>query len=567
MRRFLVFVLVFAYVATAARAGLAATAPTRAEADFQRFLVRYLKVVRPLMVADARAYWQACASGKQDDYDAYERLEKEFKRYHSNSADFALLKRLNDSAKVRQPLLKRQLKLIYNRYAQNQMRPELIARIVALDARIERTFNTHRGIYQGKPASDNELLDVLAKEKDSDKRREAWEAQKTAGETVAAQMLELIKLRNKAAKDMGYRNFYEMSLTLDEQDVGEVFRIFDDLAALSDAAFGKMKQEVDTRLATRWGITIDQMQPWHYQDFFFQETPDLGTVDLDAIFARHDPRKLVSGFYRGINLDPEPILARSDLYERPGKYQHAQCSDLDREGDVRVMCNLRNNTKWTQTLLHETGHGVYSFYCDRTLPFMLRDAAHTFTTEGIAQMLEGLVNNPTWLIEVAGATPAEIDKVKDQLAFNMRMGALVFCRWSQVMVHFERALYENPDRDLNKLWWDLVEKYQFIKRPPGRNKPDWASKIHLVSSPCYYHNYLLGLILASQLRHTMANLPPYHGRGVDLAFVGRPDVGAFLTAKVFYPGARYRWDEMILRATGEPLTPKYYVEDFVADRK
>jgi peptidyl-dipeptidase A len=29
--------------------------------------------------------------------------------------------------------------------------------------------------------------------------------------------------------------------------------------------------------------------------------------------------------------------------------------------------------------------------------------------------------------------------------------------WSLLMFNFEKALYENPDQDLNKLWWDMVE--------------------------------------------------------------------------------------------------------------
>ena len=214
---------------------------------------------------------------------------------------------------------------------------------------------------------------------------------------------------------------------------------------------------------------------------------------------------------------------------------------MDREGDVRVMCNLRNNEQWTGTLLHELGHGVYSYYCDRTLPFFLRDSAHILTTEGIAQMFERLTNNPEWLVKVAGASPAEIDAVKDKLALNVRMGQLVFCRWSQVMAHFERALYENPDQDLNALWWRMVEKYQFVKRPQGRTRPDWASKIHFASSPAYYHNYLLGNLFAAQLLHTLANLPPHRGQGSSVSFVNRPDLGAFLIARVFYPGARYPW--------------------------
>jgi len=76
---------------------------------------------------------------------------------------------------------------------------------------------------------------------------------------------------------------------------------------------------------------------------------------------------------------------------------------------------------------------------------------------------------------------------------------LIFSRWAQVMMRFERAMYRDPDQDLNKLWWDLVEEYQFVKRPPGRNAPDWAAKIHIAQYPCYYHNYMFGGLAASQI--------------------------------------------------------------------
>jgi peptidyl-dipeptidase A len=47
------------------------------------------------------------------------------------------------------------------------------------------------------------------------------------------------------------------------------------------------------------------------------------------------------------------------------------------------------------------------------------------------------------------------------------------------------------------------------------------------------------------------------------SYFGRKQIGGFLKEKVFEPGAVYRWDEMIERATGEKLTPKYFVKQFV----
>jgi len=42
-----------------------------------------------------------------------------------------------------------------------------------------------------------------------------------------------------------------------------------------------------------------------------------------------------------------------------------------------------------------------------------------------------------------------------------------------------------------------------------------------------------------------------------------PEIGAFLLKEVFIPGAKYPWNDMIKRATGEELTAKYYANQFV----
>jgi len=132
-----------------------------------------------------------------------------------------------------------------------------------------------------------------------------------------------------------------------------------------------------------------------------------------------------------------------------------------------------------------------------------------------------------------------------------------------VMFRFEKAMYENPNQDLNALWWNLVERYQLLRRPERRNEPDWASKIHVALYPAYYHNYLMGQLLASQFSRHVAVAVLKADDPQRASFTGRTDVGAYFIEKVFKPGSRYKWNEMIERATGEPLTAKYYAAQFV----
>jgi peptidyl-dipeptidase A len=121
-----------------------------------------------------------------------------------------------------------------------------------------------------------------------------------------------------------------------------------------------------------------------------------------------------------------------------------------------------------------------------------------------------------------------------------------------VMTTFERALYADPDRDLDTLWWDLVEQHQLVRRPPGRHAPDWAAKIHLAAAPVYYQNYLYGEMVASQLQ---ATLQDRFGGLVD-----RPEAGRFLVDDFFAPGASRRWDQLVADATGEPLTARHLAD-------
>jgi peptidyl-dipeptidase A len=272
---------------------------------------------------------------------------------------------------------------------------------------------------------------------------------------------------------------------------------------------------------------------------------------------------LSKDYYKGIGLDVTGILSNSDLYEKEGKYQHAFCTHIDRSGDVRVVCNVKNNNQWMGTMLHELGHGVYDQNIDMSLPYFLRTPAHTFTTEAIAMIIGRLSSNPYWLRDNAGISAGEADSIKDNVRNSLRLEQLVFSRWCQVMFRFEKSMYDNPDQDLNKLWWDLAEKYQLIKKPEGRNSADWASKIHVALYPCYYHNYQLGELLASQLQ-AYINVNILHVAATDVSSLSQnPVIGDYLLKHVFRPGAKYQWNDMILKATGEELTAKYYAAEFL----
>ncbi len=527
---------------------------------FTEFLANYLAKLEPLL-RDARiAYWNATISGKPEDFKLYAKLDVEIETYHTDKTTFAQVKAWHDGDEVTDPLERRQLQLVYRNYLRNQINPDLIEQTTRLSSEIVQRFNTHRTEVDGTVYTSNEVRDVLRTSTDGDFRRRVWEADKAVGPKVSADILKLVDLRNQSARALGYDNYYQMSLDLAEQSEDELLRLFDDLAAKSLAPFAELKEEVDAVMAARCGVTPNDLRPWHYEDPFCQEAPRIYDVNLDSYYAGRDIVALMDRFFAGIGLDVTDILERSDLFEKEGKEQHAYCIDMDRKGDIRVLANIRSDEQWTGTMLHELGHAVYDKFVDPKLPTMLREHAHIFCTEAIAMLFGRLSKDAVWMRSALDLDNDAFTAIKSVSDKAQRLGQLVFARWCQVMVRFESAMYRDPAQDLNCLWWDLVESYQLVSRPDRRDEPDWATKIHIATAPVYYHNYMLGELLASQLDN---RIQARFANGDRADFVGQPGVGEFLRESVFHPGKRYRWDEMIKRATGEPLNPDYFVEQFV----
>jgi len=533
------------------------------ENQLKEFITAHVAKVKPLDKQANLAWWDAYTTGDPKAYDRNSELTLQIRQIYSNPKEFAFLKELKQSGQVKDPLLARQLTVLYNAYLANQIEPELLKQIVELGTQIEKNFSTFRGTIDGKKVTDNEIKDVLKDETDSAKREKAWLASKQVGAAVAADLVRLVKLRNEAARKLGFDNYHTMALATGEQDVKELDKLFADLNERTKKPFAKVKGELDQILAKKYGVAPDKLMPWHYHDPFFQETPMVYNLDLDAYYQDKDVKKLAEEFYAGLGLPVDAILAHSDLYEKEGKNPHAFCTHIDREGDVRVLCNLRNDEYWMETILHELGHGVYDKYLDYETLWLLRTPAHAFTTEAMAMFFGRLSRNPAWMqktLNLTDAQRAEIEKVGGKYA---QLKQLIFARWDMVMYYFEKGLYANPDQDLNKLWWDLVEKYQLVRRPPNRSQPDWAAKIHFTAAPCYYHNYMLGEMLASQLHHTLVHKVLGLKSDKGVSYVGQKKAGQYLREKVFEAGDLYPWNEMIKRSTSEPLTAKYFVDQFV----
>ncbi|HEX2294040.1 MAG TPA: M2 family metallopeptidase [Actinomycetota bacterium] len=456
---------------------------------------------------------------------------------------------------VHERVLRRQLEVLRLSLTGNQMDEEQRLEMVTLSTAVESDFAAYRPEVDGRRLTENEVDAILKESSDEAERRRAWEASKEIGGVVAGRVRELARLRNQVARDLGFADYYRMSLSLQELPEVWLFDLLDELDELSAAPFEAWKHRLDDELRARFGV--DELLPWHYADPFFQSLPPAGRVGLDGVLSGKSAGALATETFAAWGIDITKVIDASDLYPRERKCQHAFCLDVDRSGrDVRILANVVPGERWVEVMLHESGHAAYDVCIDDKLPYLLHRPAHIFVTEAAAILSGRLVRDPAWLTTVAGVDRAEVEALAPRLRDASAAQMLLFARWGLVMTHFERELYSDPEADLDARWWDLVERFQLLRRPPGRSAPDWAAKIHVAVAPVYYQNYLLGEMLASQLRATCEDR--FGG------LVGVAEAGSFLVGEVFRPGALLRWDELVEKATGGPLSARAFAADATA---
>ena len=453
------------------------------------------------------------------------------------------------------PLEQRRAEVLRLMTAGRQRPPELIDRIVGLETELMAAHSRYRATVDGRELDAAAVDRILGESTDLAERQAVWTGARCVGGEVAVGLRKLAHLRNEAARAAGYRDHYAMALALDELDEERLFGTFDALHAALAPAWGSERAAIEAQRRAALGLTPDALfQPWHMIDVFGQDAPSVGADPLEPVIGDVAALAASTRYFADLGYDVAGVLARSDVLPRPGKDQHAFMMHVDRRGDVRVLMNLVPTVRWLETTLHELGHAIYELSLDADLPWLLRDPAHILTTEAMAMLHGRRGRDPEFLERYAGV-PAEAAQHPTNAA-TLRRSLLILAAWVQVMTRFERAFYAEPDGDLDMIWWDLVEQYQGIPRPLVPVPNTWASKIHLAVAPCYYHNYLLGELLASQVeewteRETGAGSPAANPTAV----------GPLISERLLRPGASLRWDRLVEQATGAPLGIDSFVRD------
>src|SRR5579872_2436563 len=289
-----------------------------AEEFLQSFIPQVARKAKQLN----QAVWILETTGSSDAADLKAELDTELRLLFNDRAVYEKLQTWDRDPSIDDPLLKRQLNVLVRTFKQNMIPKSLLEEIAQKEAQLSQSYAQFRPEFEGKLLSENQVREILKTENNPERRQKAWEASKRIGEILAPQILALVALRNQAAVSLGYSDYFQMQLDLQEVDPKWLLATLDTLAERSAAAYQELTKTIETEQMQRFRVAQEQLGPWAWSDPFCQEDP-LNSQDLDALVQDIPFDAASQKFYKKMGIEVDPILKRSDMFEREGKSQHA----------------------------------------------------------------------------------------------------------------------------------------------------------------------------------------------------------------------------------------------------
>lgn len=375
---------------------------------------------------------------------------------------------------------------------------------------------------------------------------------------------ELVNLRNRFARQMGYRNYFDYKVNKTERMTPEqLFAILD--------PFEEQTREANARSLRELAAAKGQqaLEPWNIR---YASAGDV-TRQLDPYFPFAASLARWINSFKRLHIGFNGAEMQLDLLVRKGKYEngfmHGPVPPFVDQGTwIPARINFTSLAKPDQvgsgatginTLFHEGGHAAHFSNIRQNAPCFSQEFPPTSMAYAETQSMfcDSLLTDADWLKRYAkngqGETVpdalirANISARQPMRAFNERHILLV--------PYFEWQLYSWDDEQrtpgaISKLARDIEQRILGISGSP---RPTMAIP-HLLSmeSACSYQGYLLALMAVEQTRHFFLQRDGYL---TDNAAIG-PDLARHYWA----PGNSVSHDDTLRSLTGEGFNPAYLAQ-------
>jgi Angiotensin-converting enzyme/Peptidase family M3 len=441
------------------------------------------------------------------------------------------------------------------------------------------------------------LRNIMVTNKDEATRKAAYEGLRSIGPFVLDHgFVDIVKLRNKMAKELGFVDYYDMKVTRAEgMSKRELFEVLDTLEESTRGLMEKSLKDIedlhgpDALLPYNTGYMLSGAVTEKLDPFFpFARAPESYIRSYSALSITYAGSKL--------NLD---------LLERKNKYSNGFCHwpqvawmkpDGSWQPSTANFTSLADPTavgsglRAIQVLMHEAGHGTclkvsslltlfaISPHLEKgkirrltaRISYFVFDLAAHFANikqpsplfgqehapfsaalaEGQSMFLDALVNDSAWRAKYArdrDGNPIPFDIIEEEIKathpFKVRGLRSMLC-----VPYFEKALYELPEDEVTADRVQALADEVELNIQGGLSARPLLSVPHIISdeASCYYHSYVLAEMSVHQTREYILARDGY--------IVDNPKVGPTLASAYWVHGNSVPFLKLVADLTGKQLS-------------
>lgn len=395
---------------------------------------------------------------------------------------------------------------------------------------------------------------------DEDIRKACFDAMETLALENVDEYVQLVELRNKFARELGYNDFYDYKLRkLEQTDKKTLFSLFEDITKKTEGSFAKIRTLAKSDKGLR--------KPWN---FGYKMAGDF-TAEEDAYFQFDEAVLQWGRSFSALGIDFKQGSLQLDLLNRQGKYSNGFChwptlvnynSGKRAPGAANFTCNVvagqvGSGSEGYNTLFHEGGHAAHLLNSTQRDVCLNHEYAPMTAAwaETHSMFLDTMFSSIEWKMRYAKDTEGNAYPFALFKRINEKLHLLKPMLITRIIFvsTFEKEVYElkNP----------TAEKVKKIARKTHRTYTDLdgdslsalnVPHIYSWDSSCAYHGYGLAEIALSQWREYFYKKYGY--------IVDNPAVGKEMQ-ETWKWGASKSFNEAIKLATGKKLSSKSLIKD------
>ncbi|CAB9506763.1 Peptidase family M3 [Seminavis robusta] len=409
------------------------------------------------------------------------------------------------------------------------------------------------------------LRNVMKTHQEEAVRKSAYDALRSIGPFCLGHgFVEIIKLRNRMAKSLGFQDYYDYKVTNSEGfGKDKLFQILDTLEQGTRPIMEKARTELERRFGK------EALEPWN-TGFMISGTAQ-ARMDTYFPFGKAVERYVRS--YAAMGISYEGSVMNLDLLERKNKHDNGFChwpavAWVKPDGSFQPATTnftscadpkaVGSGLAALTVLCHEAGHAAHFANVKQPSPLFSQERAPTSVpyAENQSMFLDSLVGDAAWRAVYARNDknePIPFDLIEEEVRSNHPF-AVFQLRGMLSVSYFEKALYELPEEEVTADKIKELADETELKIQGGYSIRPILAYPHIISdeASCYYHGYTLAEMSVHQTRCFFKER--------DGFIVDNPKVGPTLTEAYWRCGNSRAFLEIVKDLTGKELAGESWVD-------